>query len=194
MYCQTCGTADVNDVCPKCGSVAPQTAMSTATFGTGNLKPASPCGLLAVNSARLHAGVMGWLLFLCVSLTVFAPLVQGRVAWIALINLATTVSTSHSGSILRLSSVGATYVTLSIFSFCAGLLLWLEDPWGVSVAKAYLWTAPILVISLYFILAHNGLQVNLPRIIFGRLVYSAVWYAYLSTSERVRATYFRPVA
>lgn len=191
MYCQRCGTAEINETCPACGSAPGQTGFDTTTPEAGNPWLQGTPKIVQPSPARDLGGVMGWLLFLCLSLTLLGPFVQGRIAWIALRNLATTSITTNT-TILRLSSVCAIYVCLSIFSFCAGLMLWLEDPWGVKVAKAYLLIAPTVVIPLYAILLYAGLKVDLSRIIFGRLVYSVVWYSYLSTSKRVRDTYFRP--
>ena len=183
MYCQKCGAPEVESVCPRCGSLAPESIAERAAAS----RP------LTVSSVAPPSGVMGWLLFLCLSLTILGPLVQGRIAWTALTNLATTPVTSN-GTVLRLSTVGAIYAGLTAFSICAGLLLWLEEPRAVSVAKAYLLIAPTLVIPLYAILTLAGLKVNLVRVVFGRLVYSIVWYTYLSTSKRVRETYFRSTA
>ena len=193
MYCQRCGAAEINGCCPKCGSVAGPSGFKATIPGTENPESSDLPTLLPAGSARPPGGVMGWLLVLCLSLTILGPFVQGRIAWTALRNLATTSITAN-GTMLRLSSVGAIYAGLSMLSFCAGLLLWLEEPWGVSVGKAYLWIAPTLVIPLYLILALGGLRVHLLRVVFGRLAYSVVSYAYLSTSKRVRETYFRPAA
>jgi Protein of unknown function (DUF2569) len=191
MYCQRCGTPEINGVCPRCGSVGLAPGLNAAVPGSEKAEPQAASKVPLMSSAKPAGGVMGWLLLLCLSLTIFAPFVQGRIAWTALRNLATT-SLTNNGTIVRLSTVGAIYAGLSIFSFCAGLLLWLEEPRGVSVAKAYMWIAPTLVIPLYTILALAGLRVDLLRVVVGRLAYSVVWYAYLSTSRRVRETYFRP--
>jgi len=67
------------------------------------------------------------------------------------------------------------YAGLTIFSFCADLLFCLEEPRGVSVAKAYLWVSPTLVIPLHIILALAGVRVDLARVVVWRLTYSVVW-------------------
>ncbi len=190
MYCQRWGTAEVNNTCPKCGSVAVAPEAVVDKSWDAEMKP--PPSLFSLAPAKPPCGVVGWLLFLCLSLTLLVPVVQGRIAWTALRNLATTSLTTH-GTMLRLASVGAIYAGLTIFSFCAGLLLWLEEPRGVSVAKAYLWVSPTLVIPLPIILALAGVRVDLARVVVWRLTYSVVWYAYLSTSKRVRETYCQPI-
>jgi hypothetical protein len=70
-----------------------------------------------------------------------------------------------------------------------GYLLWSENPRGPRVTKAYLVIGPFVVIVLQLFVLLVGVKVDLPRIVFGRLVYSVCWYAYLSTSVRVRQTY-----
>jgi hypothetical protein len=135
-------------------------------------------------------GVTGWLLVLCITLTFIAPLVQGRIGLIALTNFSRT----HLVNILttaRLLAVGFTYLGLSIFSLCAGVTLWREDPRGPTVAKFYLWFSAALVISLYLVLYLTGVHTKLAQIIFQRLVYSITWYAYLTFSKRVREVYSR---
>jgi hypothetical protein len=186
MDCQKWGTAEVNNTCPKCGSVAVAPEAVVDKNWDAEMKP--PPSLFSLAPAKPPRGVVGWLLFLCLSLTLFVPFVQGRIAWTALRNLATTSLTTN-GTMLRLASVGAIYAGLTIFSFCAGLLLWLEEPRAVSVAKAYLWVSPTLVIPLHIILALAAVRVDLARVVVWQLTYSVVWYAYLSTSKRVRETY-----
>jgi len=135
-------------------------------------------------------GVTGWLLVLCITLTFIAPVVQGRIGLIALINL----SRAHLSNILtmaRLLAVGFIYLGLSIFSVCAGVSLWREDPRGPAVAKFYLWFSAALIISLYIVLDLTGVQTKLARIIFQRLVYSTTWYTYLTFSKKVQEVYSR---
>jgi len=128
-------------------------------------------------------------LLFCISMTVFGLFFEGKITFTALRNLTRTTSV---GTLLRVLSVGTIYFGLSIFSTWAGIWLWSEDRRGLSMAKAYLLVAPVIVISLYGILALSGLTVNLPIIVFQRLIYSAIWYACLTRSKRVRDTFFRP--
>jgi hypothetical protein len=132
-------------------------------------------------------GVTGWLLFFCISLTFFAPVTQAFVAAKALRNLATARVPIQT--LLRLGSVGAIYTGLAVFSSIAGVMLWMEKPRGVNVAKAYLLVAALGPISLHLVLHVAGMHVPLFRVIFGRLVYSVVWYSYLTASRRVKVTY-----
>jgi hypothetical protein len=132
-------------------------------------------------------GVGGWLLFLCISMAIIAPIMQALVAAKALTNLATARVPIQT--LLRLGSVGAIYSGLAIFSCFAGVRLWMEKPKAVSVAKAYLLVAAVLPISIFLLLHFAGMQVNLSQVIFRRSVYSLVWYSYLTASRRVELTY-----
>jgi hypothetical protein len=142
---------------------------------------------LAQSTYHELRGVGGWLLFLCISLTLLAPVTQAFVAGKALRNLATLRVPIQT--LLRLGSVGAIYAGLAIFSCIAGVMLWMENPKGVQVAKAYLVVGAVLPICLFILLRLAGMHVDLLRIIFGRLVYSVVWYSYLTASLRVKLTY-----
>jgi hypothetical protein len=132
-------------------------------------------------------GVGGWLLFLCVGLTFFAPVSQAQIAIKALRNLATVRLPIQT--LLRLGTVGTIYAGLAAFSCIAGVMLWLENPKGVSVAKAYFLVAAAAPILLYSALRLSGMELDLLPIILGRLATSTIWYAYLSISRRVKLTY-----
>lgn len=145
-------------------------------------------GFTTTESLRNQRGVSGWLLILCLSLTIVAPIVQIRIGGIALKNLA-EVRYISSSTMLRLTIVGATYLGLGIFSIWAGIWLWLEDHRAVPFAKAYLLSSAGIVILLNTIMLLCGVGVDLLRVIFSRVMYSGIWYAYLFQSKRVRATY-----
>lgn len=127
------------------------------------------------------------MLLLCISLTFIAPITQALIAAKALRNLATARVPIQT--LLRLGSVGAIYAGLAIFSCMAGVMLWMKRPEGLSVTKGYLLVGAVLPISLFLLLHLAGMQVDLFRIIFRRLVYSIVWYSYLTASRRVKVTY-----
>jgi len=178
LFCQNCGLEHPSyaEVCPRCGQRQPS-------------PPAAPRVDLALSqtaSDDLH-GIGGWLLFLCISLTFLVPARQLVIAINAFRNLAT--SRVSIQALLRLGSVGAIYTGLAIFSCVAGVMLWMENPKGVDVAKAYLLVGAVLPICLFLLLHLAGMHVGLFGVIFGRLVYSVTWFFYLTTSRRVRLTY-----
>ena len=141
-----------------------------------------------VSSAKRLYGVGGWLAFLCISLTIFAPIFHLSVAAKAFKNLVRPTPVAQS-ALLRLDAVFVIYAGLAIFSCMCGYLLWSENPRGPRVTKSYLVIAAALVITLHSVLAVAGMHIDLFKIVLGRLVYTVCWYAYLSTSVRVRQTY-----
>lgn len=178
LFCQNCGHehAAYIYICPRCTQ-----------------RPTPPSSNEAA-SARLAdeelRGVGGWLLFFCISLTIISPIMHVIIAAQALNNLARARVPIET--LLRLGLVGAIYSGLAVFSCFAGVMLWMEKPRAVSVAKAYLLVGAVLPIFLFLALHLAGIQVHLSRVIFRRIVSSAVWYSYLEASRRVKITYGLP--
>ncbi len=188
MYCQLCGAVSQQSVCVSCSPDSTQEAPSNdvplanskeASIGTPNL--------FAAGYGRELQGVGGWLLFLCLSLTLFVPYQNLRIASKALTNLA-----RHPIGLpteLRLASVAVVYAGLSMYSVLAGYRLWREDRKAPEFAKNYLIISTGCVISLHATLYSLGIHVGLLQVMVARLVYFAIWYSYLRRSRRVRATY-----
>ena len=146
---------------------------------------------LEVKSPAPHkdlVGVGGWLLFLCISLTIASPLWQAHLALKILPGL---ISTEHVdlNTLFRRVILFVTYSALSGFSCAAGIMLWSENPKGPTVARAYLITSVVSVISIYSVCMLLGADLNLMKVAFQRLVYACTWYSYLVASTRVRLTY-----
>jgi hypothetical protein len=129
--------------------------------------------------------------FLCFSLTIVAPLFYLQIAAKAFKNLIYSQSLAQS-DLLRFDAVAVIYSGLAIFSCVCGYMLWSENPRGPRLTKAYLVIATALVITLHSVLTLAGIHIDLFKVVLGRLVYGVCWYAYLSTSVRVRQTYGPP--
>jgi hypothetical protein len=143
-----------------------------------------------------YKGVGGWLLLLCLGLTVFSPL-------ITLVSLATSYSVSSQyfdrfHGLLVITVVDTLLSAgLMVFSVYAGVGLWSIRPGAVRTAKRYLlWflgyhaVAAILPFTAGLPSAANDAMIAqvLKDTVKG-VVYFAIWYSYLNRSERVRATY-----
>ncbi|MGA9756559.1 MAG: DUF2569 family protein [Desulfobaccales bacterium] len=146
-------------------------------------------------------GVKGWLLLLCLNLTIFIP-----ASCLYEANCTLDLFNSTRNKILlfmfkelllyNMLLIGI-MVFLTIFSFYAGLRLWEVKPRAVKIAKTFL----ILQLSLTSILVIIGPFMTLPlggnenilRDIIKRLTPSllnfSLWYLYLSNSSRVFTTY-----
>lgn len=142
-------------------------------------------------------GVRGWLLLLCIILTIASPV----------INLAGLVSLNkmwkpyfdafpgiYMANLLRTILVSA----LIIFSIYSGAILWNKEPGAVKTAKVYLWTYlsyAVLYPVLFLVLAGlpkedyvDVLKTGIPELI-GQIGFFVVWYSYLLRSKRVRLTF-----
>ena len=98
--------------------------------------------------------------------------------------------------ILLLSVYSVVFTTLAVFSFLAGLKLWLIKPHAVRFARRWLWTYLIANMGyfLFWILVAKPHQsLSLAEMgwyhVVGPMPSFALWYVYLEHSKRVRATY-----
>jgi len=145
--------------------------------------------------------VRGWLLFLCINLTLIIPFSCIYEASSAL-GMYFPAASSIQVFLFRQSlsyhlGVIAATTFLAIFSFYAGLSLWQLKPKAVKTVKLFLITQLLLMILLIalqpfmvFPLGANPTSFGdtIPRLI-PFLSYFSVWYAYLSFSRRVHLTY-----
>lgn len=163
-----------------------------------------PVPITAIHSTQTAApptepkykGVGGWLLFFCLSLTVFSPLIT---------IVALTSSYTDAFQLLdRFPGVMAitvidTFLDLVVmaFSVYAGVGLWRVKPGAVQTAKRYLLCllAYVAVASILPFMAGLPSDVNealIAEVIKGasrQVSYVAIWYAYLNKSKRVMATF-----
>ena len=141
-------------------------------------------------------GVRGWLLFLCVTLTVLDPSA-------VLINLfivadaAKPYFTRNPGFFRLILVNGVAGITLSVFSLYAGISLWKRLPGALTVARKYLRTvfgysilAPFLprLVGSTFHASRETFALTCLNSLF-TIFYLGIWYLYLNRSARVRATY-----
>jgi hypothetical protein len=127
--------------------------------------------------------VSGWLLILCLILTVWNP------ASLAL-RLAADVANLASRSWLSLLFLAIRLVITSI-GVAAGLALFMRRPWAVHLAKVALMLfgiETVIRLSTRVDLSEAPPGTRLPRVIL-LLAHNAAWYLYLQKSRRVRALY-----
>ena len=157
--------------------------------------PPAPLPLPVDTMTRLR-GVRGWLLFFCLSLTLFNP---GATIYNLYTSIPQTTQFFKAFPGLFLLTVVDTVVSAGIaaLSVYAGILLWRVRPGAVKVARIFL-----IVGMAYVVLApFSPLLAGLPQAAndavmssvlpaIGRgIVYYGIWLSYLSSSKRVRATY-----
>ena len=141
--------------------------------------------------------VRGWLLVLCLILTLFYPT---RSVYHILWHTIPIISTAHAlNRILLLSVYSFVVSALAVFSFAAGLGLWCVKPKAVGFAKRYLLTylvAHVAYFVLWIAMIRPTREIDYVEMgwwnIVGPLVFVTLWYSYLEHSRRVRETYLVP--
>jgi len=145
------------------------------------------------NSKRPKVG--GWLLLLCIGLTVFAPVAS------LMTLLDTRGLQQHFEQYSLLYPICLTDTILStsvtIFSIYVGIRLWTVKPNAVRTAKLYLlcllaYRVFATVLPFFAGLPPNVIRALIPaaaRTIIRSLVFATIWLLYLSRSKRVRNTY-----
>jgi hypothetical protein len=127
--------------------------------------------------------VRGWLLLLCILLTLWNP---GTLALVA----AARVESAGTTSTLALVLLGIRFVVTSV-GVAAGLALWRKRPGAVTLAKASLMLSAVEVVgrlSTRVGLSDASPGTRLP-LALALIVYNSAWFLYLEKSRRVRATY-----
>ncbi len=147
-------------------------------------------------NTKTKKGVGGWLLLFCVGLTILSPLYTFY-SLVTGYNETQPFYHQYPGLLTMTIIDIILSVGLMAFSIYAGISLWNIRPRAVKTAKTYLLSLlgySILVIFLPFI---NGLPSEVNSQMVGLLIFSLVrtiiyiivWYTYLSSSKRVKATY-----
>jgi hypothetical protein len=141
-------------------------------------------------------GVGGWLLVLCLLLTVLDP-------FVALSYLFAQTQEAAGISDLQVEVFrffvvqGALAIGLAVFSMYAGLSLWKIAPKAIRTAQYYLMTEAAFSFLPFFLPALLGVSDDFRSdvVVFDLLnavaatAYASIWYAYLSRSRRVTNTY-----
>ena len=141
-------------------------------------------------------GVRGWLLLLCVNLTILDPF-SILFNLIFVTNLSKPYFDKQAGLLKLIFINGTCSIGLAVFSIYAGVSLWKVLPSAPAVAKKYLLAVSIYSIISLFIPALVGLTDESDKSLSGNniinglltILYATVWYLYLKKSRRVQITY-----
>src|SRR3954453_17491137 len=145
------------------------------------------------DSAALPA-IGGWLLVLCLVLTVVYPATSFyEILWRTIPKL---IDAHTATRMLLLGVYSGLFIAVAVFSFWAGMGLWLVKPDAVRFAKHYLLgylIANIAYFLFWIILMRPTQALSLAEMgwyhVVGPAPSTALWYFYLEISKRVRETY-----
>jgi hypothetical protein len=141
-------------------------------------------------------GVKGWLLLMCISLTILDP--SSIIINLMIVTNLTKPYFNKNSELLRLILINGTFsIGLAVFSIYAGLSLWKVLPNAVATASKYLIAIALYSVFSTFIPTLVGLQTEPAKGISGNsvfnsmltILYASAWYIYLKKSGRVKATY-----
>lgn len=131
--------------------------------------------------------VGGWLLFLCITLTILSPL----------------ASISKLGSVLRatpefvriypdlapwLTAEIIIKVMFIVFSIITGVQLWKKKPAAVKIAKSF-FIALFVYVLIDAIIALSLISNHIGFDTYRSIIFASLWYIYLIRSQRVKYTY-----
>ena len=148
------------------------------------------------NQNEQYKGVRGWLLILCLNITILDPITM-----LLTIFVVTSTTKPYFGEhpdLFRLClASGTCRLALAVFSVYAGLGLWKVVPGALSVAKKYLLAVVLYAVVASFLPALVGVpresyQEFAADTVFNSFItmaYAIIWYTYLQRSKRVKATY-----
>jgi hypothetical protein len=155
---------------------------------------------MSLNTQEIQAtrsvppAVTGWLLVLCLLLTLVYPATSVyAIFWKAVPRL---VDAHSHTRILRLGVYSGLFAGVAVFSFWAGVKLWLVKPNSVRFARRYL-LAYLIANIAYFVfwtlVVRPTQMLGLAEMgwyhVVGPIASTALWYFYLEHSKRVRDTY-----
>lgn len=152
--------------------------------------------LLTINDE--FVGVKGFLVFLCVLLIVFIPVMWiGSLRQVLLTDFGDAAHLATFKNFINYTKY--THIFFSAVSIFTGIALMCKFRGAIGIAKLYWLMQPILI-ALYSFGLFNALNAIDPAStkglvgesifnIFGAIFWGCVWYVYLSKSKRVHATY-----
>jgi hypothetical protein len=138
--------------------------------------------------------VTGWLLVLCLLLTFMYPATS--LYHIFSHTIPNLIDANTVARAILLGVYSGLFIAIAIFSFLAGLKLWLIKPGAVRFARCYLLTnlgANIAYFVFWALIVRPTQIASLAQMgwyhVVGPIPSVALWYFYLEHSKRVRATY-----
>jgi hypothetical protein len=142
------------------------------------------------------SGVGGWLLLFCISITIISP-VYSVILLITGLTQSIDVLPIYPGYIITLITDTVLSIGLIGFSVYTGVRLWSIKPRAVRTAKILLVSllcynilSPLLIYLAGFTPSiNNEILSDYGKDFVRGIIFFGVWFAYLSSSKRVKNTY-----
>ena len=138
--------------------------------------------------------VVGWLLVLCLILTVILPATTFYHVYSSTISLFLSAHTPRGQISIGLYLL--LFPGIALFSIAAGIRLWTVRPGAVGFTRVFLWTfllAHVGYFGICLLLFHPVSRLALAKMVEGHLAgiipFFYLWTVYLDHSKRVRETY-----
>jgi hypothetical protein len=141
-------------------------------------------------------GVRGWLLLLCVILTVFDPIVL-IASLFTFTDMARPLFARHPEFFRLVLISGVARIAMAVFSLYVGVSLWKLVPGAPRLACRYFMTLAAYSVAVVLLptMLHVTLEQGTDSLMAGSInagvtiAYSGAWYIYLTRSRRVHSTY-----
>jgi len=185
LYCQQCGALADGPFCTSCGKAQPGgDEYPSAPSLNPQFVTESPALIAARQAAYREElrGVRGWLLFLCFVLVFGKPILCVSAAFRIFANPIWRHKTPDM-------ITAVVNVLIAACSIIAGLKLWLVKPRAEQFAKDFFLVSAAVSVSQNIALRVVWGVPNVERFVVANLFSSALWYLYLTYSDRVRFTY-----
>jgi len=145
-----------------------------------------------MENSNQYIGVKGWLLLLCLSLTIFDPLSM-LIHTLLVSSLAKPYFTTHKNLFYLIFINGIFNIALITYSIYAGICLWRLYKGAVGIAKKYfIFLFFYSLIGAFLPYLFGVSETSFIKNIFNTILnmgYAVIWYVYLSVSKRVKNTY-----
>lgn len=156
--------------------------------------PVAQAPVAAPAAATAYDKVGGWLLFLCVSLTILNPLTLVGFGAYNFISLAPAFNRFPTLAIVTVLDALLT-VSLAALSAYAGISLWRRRSGSVKLATIFLFAGAAFTILTPLLPLAAGLGSEFNKVVLDSalqswrgILYYVVWLNYLRQSKRVKAT------
>lgn len=156
--------------------------------------PAEQTSAPAVVPPLRYDKVGGWLLFLCISLTILNPI---TLIGVRVYNFLPVIPVLDQVPSFVITSIvdGLLTVLVAGFSLYAGVSLWARRPGSVRLAKTFLYVGAAFTLLSPFLPLAAGLGSEFNKVVLDSalqswrgILYFALWLNYLRQSKRVKAT------